>query len=65
MNKRLPRVKAAKYQLQTVGAVLIVLKLFKEIAISWLVVLFPFLFLAVFELSFFLIGIIMYHTNKR
>jgi len=65
MNKKIPRVKTAKYQIQTVGAALLLLKLFKEISLSWITVLSPFLFLLAAELLFLLIGIITYYTNRR
>lgn len=64
MNKT-SRVKTFKYQLQTIGAVLTILRLTGEISLSWFIVFSPFMLLFVFEAVFLAIGLIGYHIDKR
>jgi len=64
MNK-VSKVKIAKYQLVTIGAVLLILKLLGEISTGWIIVLSPFFVLFIFELVFLIIGFISYRTDKR
>ncbi len=62
---RISRVKAFKYQLQTVCAVLLILKLSGEITLNCLIVLSPLLLLLLFELLPVLAGLIIHYINSR
>jgi len=63
--KKLSKTQCAKYQIITVGIILIILKLFKTFSFNWIVTLSPFLLLIAIRLMLFVWGYVMYRINKR